>query len=133
VGHSLGGLVIKQVRSAPCHLSLSLLATNNKPSWQAVVDAAQGSYEHDKAILASCIGIFLFGVPHRGLNNENLLSLMKEKKSAPFVANLMEGSELLETLHVAFLRSYKAGLEECFIVSFYETKDTKTVTVSIAP
>ncbi|KAF8535303.1 P-loop containing nucleoside triphosphate hydrolase protein [Trichophaea hybrida] len=105
VGHSLGGLVIKQ----------------------ALVDAAQGSYQLDKAILNSCIGIFLFGVPNRGLNNENLLSLMKGKKSAPFVSNLMQGSELLQVLHTAFLRSYENILKSCFVVSFYEMEDTKTI------
>jgi len=79
--------------------------------------------------LDSCVGVFLFGVPNRGLNNENLLSLVKEKASAPIVVNLMESSELLQVLHVAFLRSYEIGLKSCFVVSFYETKDTKTVQV----
>ena len=92
-----------------------------------MVDAAQGSSPYDKAILNSCVGVFLFGVPNRGLNNENLLSLMKEKKSAPFVANLMQGSELLEVLHIAFLRSYENDMKSCFVASFYEMKDTKTI------
>jgi hypothetical protein len=92
-----------------------------------LVDAAQGSSQHDKAILNSCVGVFLFSAPNRGLNNENLLSLMKEKKSAPFVANLMQGSELLQVLHTAFLRSYEDGLKSCFVVSFYEMEDTKTI------
>ncbi|KAF8245681.1 TPR-like protein [Wilcoxina mikolae CBS 423.85] len=105
IGHSLGGLVIKQ----------------------ALVDAAQGRSENDRAILLSCVGLFLFGVPNRGLNNNNLLSLVKENKMAPFIHNLMEGSELLHTLHVAFLRSYKETLKSCYVVSFYETRDTKTV------
>jgi hypothetical protein len=92
-----------------------------------LVDAAQGSSQHDKAILNSCVGVFLFGVPNRGLNNENLFTLMKEKKSAPFVANLMQGSELLEVLHTAFLRNYEDSLKSCFVVSFYEMEDTKTI------
>lgn len=94
-----------------------------------MVYAAQGSSQNDKVILDSCVGVFLFGVPNRGLNNENLLSLVKEKASAPIVVNLMESSELLQVLHVAFLRSYEIGLKSCFVVSFYETKDTKTVQV----
>lgn len=95
-----------------------------------MVDAAQGRSQNDKAILSSCVGLCLFGVPNRGLNNENLLSLVKENKMAPFVHNLMEGSELLQALHVAFLRSYKDALKSCYVVSFYETRDTKTVEVS---
>ncbi|KAF8241213.1 hypothetical protein K440DRAFT_592033, partial [Wilcoxina mikolae CBS 423.85] len=105
IGHSLGGLVIKQ----------------------ALVDAAQGISENDKTILRSCVGLFLFGVPNRGLNNENLLSLVKDKRRAPFVHDLMEGSQLLRALYVAFQRSYKSNLKSCFIVSFFETQDTKTV------
>ncbi|KAF8534452.1 hypothetical protein BDD12DRAFT_895849 [Trichophaea hybrida] len=105
IGHSLGGLVIKQ----------------------ALVDAAQGNSENDKTILRSCVGLFLFGVPNRGLNNENLLSLVKDKRRAPFVHDLMEGSQLLHALYVAFQRSYKGSLKSCFVVSFFETQDTKTV------
>jgi hypothetical protein len=94
-----------------------------------LVEAAQSNSQNDQTILDSCVGIFLFGVPNRGLNNENMLSLVKEKKSAPFVVNLMEGSELLRSLHNGFLRSYEQRLKACFVVSFYETKDTNTVQV----
>ncbi|KAF8534212.1 hypothetical protein BDD12DRAFT_861595 [Trichophaea hybrida] len=113
VGHSLGGLVIKQVRL---------------PEW-ALVEAARsrevGSY--DKATLESCVGLFLFGVPNKGLNEKNLLSMVKGKQSAPFVANLMEESQLLDALHADFRDMYKKFLNSCYVVSFYEMKDTPTV------
>ncbi|KAF8247189.1 hypothetical protein K440DRAFT_629762 [Wilcoxina mikolae CBS 423.85] len=105
VGHSLGGLIIKQ----------------------ALVDAAEGNSPNDKAILDSCIGILLFGVPNRGLNNENMLSLVKGMKSAPFVHDLMEGSELLRRLDFSFERTYEEHLKSSPVVSFYEMKDTNTV------
>jgi len=94
---------------------------------QALVNAACSYALLNKAILHSCIGILMFGVLNRGLNNENLLSLTKDKKSAPFIVNLMEGSELLGALHRSFL---PAQMKSCFVVSFYKTKDTRTLTVS---
>ncbi|KAI5793179.1 hypothetical protein EDC01DRAFT_655496 [Geopyxis carbonaria] len=105
VGHSLGGLVIKQ----------------------ALVEAAQSSSKNVHTILESCIGVFLFGVPNKGLNNENLLSLAKGKNTADFVGSLKEGSELLRSLHAAFRCCYQDYLKACFVVSFYETEDTKSV------
>jgi hypothetical protein len=94
-----------------------------------LVEAAHSRSENDKAILRSCVSLFLFGVPNRGLNDENLLSLVVGTKMVPFVQSLMEGSELLRALHVAFLRSYKNVMRSCYVVSFYETRDTPTIQV----
>ncbi|KAA8899102.1 hypothetical protein FN846DRAFT_782513 [Sphaerosporella brunnea] len=105
VGHDLGGLIIKH----------------------ALVEAAQGSSEDDQAIMRCCVGIFLFGVPNRGLNNGYLLSLVKGRKNEALVQNLMESSALLNNLHIAFQRSYKSSLKYCFVASFFETRDTNTV------
>jgi hypothetical protein len=93
-----------------------------------LLEAAQSTSENDHAILRSCAGIFLFGVPNRGLNNENMLSLVKEAK-VPFVHNLMENSAILRDLHVNFLRAYEKHFKGCFVASFYETLDTPTVEV----
>jgi hypothetical protein len=96
-----------------------------------LVDAAQGSSENDQIILRSCVGLFLFGVPNRGLNDKNLLSLVKDMRNVPFVRNLKEGSEFLYNLHNTFLCGYRNSLKCCFVVSFFETQDTKTVEVSV--
>jgi len=96
-----------------------------------LVDAAEGS-EADQAILDSCIGLFFFGVSNGGYNNKNLLSLVKDQKNALFVHNLMENSDTLRTIYLIFLRNYKNILKSCFIVSFLETQDTKTVEVDIS-
>jgi len=74
--------------------------------------------------------MLLFGVPNRGLNNENMLSLVKGMKSAPFVHDLMEGSELLRTLDYRFERTHEEHLKSRLVVSFYEMKDTNTIVVS---
>lgn len=52
---------------------------------------------------------------------------MKGKESAPVVDDLMEGSALLNALNTAFLCSYQDSLKSCFVVSFYETMNTKPV------
>lgn len=110
IGHSLGGLVIKR----------------------ALVHAAQRKSDKDISLLQACVGLFLFGVPSGGLKSESLLSLVKGKRNALFVASLEEGSELLRTLHNDFMWSYGNGLKPCFIAAFFETKDTKTVLVDIS-
>ncbi len=97
---------------------------------QALVEAAQGRLENDHAILRACIGLLFFGVPNRGLNNENLETLVKNQRNAPFVAGLKEGSELLRMLHQGLSNTYKTTLTPCFVASFFETHDTNTVEVS---
>ncbi|KAA8894431.1 hypothetical protein FN846DRAFT_819409 [Sphaerosporella brunnea] len=103
IGHSLGGLIIKQ----------------------ALADALRSS-ESDQAILDSCVGIFFFGVPHRGLNNQNISTLVKGQRNSHFINDLREGSALLKEAHEHFLQ---LCLSDCQITSFYETRDTRAVVV----
>ncbi|KAF8541865.1 hypothetical protein BDD12DRAFT_730767 [Trichophaea hybrida] len=105
IGHSLGGLVIKQ----------------------ALADAKQGS-ENDCAILNSCAALLFFGVPNRGLNNNNMLSLVKGQKNEHLVNDLREGSSLLDLSYQSFLQNVGPGY--CRVVSFYETKDTRVIQLS---
>jgi hypothetical protein len=74
--------------------------------------------------LDSCVGIFFFGVPHRGLNNQNISTLVKGQRNSHFINDLREGSALLKEVHEHFLQ---LCLSDCQITSFYETKDTRTV------
>lgn len=97
---------------------------------QALVDAAEGRSIDDQAILRSCVGLLLFGVPNKGLNDENFLSLLKDNKNQSFVLGLEQESEQLRSLHTAFLSSCEKGLKKCIVISFFETKDTKTLEVS---
>lgn len=104
IGHSLGGLVIKQ----------------------ALVDArALRRSAKDQFILQSCTGICFFGVPHKGLNNNNLLSLVEGQQNAHLINDLREGSTLLHRLYRDFLEGFVN--HDCAVTSFYETQDTATV------
>jgi hypothetical protein len=94
---------------------------------QALAAAAQGSSDDDRAILQSCIGFFLFGVPNRGLNARNLKTLVRGQNNARLIEDLKEGSPLLLHIHHAFQNSFT--YKDCLIVSFFETKDSRTVKV----
>ena len=104
----------------------SLLIAHIARIEQALAEAGQDRSGPNLAILHSCVGIILFGVPNQGLRNENLLSLTRGKRSEPFVHNLGEGSELLEMIDVAFRRCYERDLDPCPIAYFFEARDTKT-------
>ncbi len=95
-----------------------------------MVEAALSAEESpSKPILESCVGLFLFGVPNKGLKEENLSSLLKGRKSAPFMTSLGERSELLELLRRQFHHTHDKHLKSCCVVSFFETKDSPTVKV----
>jgi hypothetical protein len=74
--------------------------------------------------LSSCAGLFFFGVPHRGLNIEDLRTLVQDEANTKFVDSIGEGSELLRLAHDEFVRVAEAELTHCQIASFYEIKDT---------
>jgi len=95
---------------------------------QSLADAARPeSRDSDKDILSSCVGLFFFGVPNRGLDLNSLRTLVRDQKNADFLGNLSEGSEFLKFAHDYFARAVETELEGCQIVSFYETKDTPSV------
>jgi len=66
-------------------------------------------------------------VPNRGLNIENIRTLVKHQRNAHFVEDLREGSALLNHTNRQFLRGF--SLQDCQITSFYETRDTRAVVV----
>jgi hypothetical protein len=96
---------------------------------QALAAAAQGHSEDDRLILQSCVGIFLFGVPNRGLDASNLETLVRKQKNAQLISDLKEGSPLLRHIDEAFRNSFI--YKDTIVISFFETKDTRTVNVFI--
>jgi hypothetical protein len=82
----------------------------------------------DHAIFASCTALLFFGVPNQGLNNQNLLSLVREQNNARLVQDLDINSPLLEIIHQNFTRVVeKIGF--CRVVSFYEALDSNSIEV----
>jgi hypothetical protein len=117
MGHSLGGLVIEQVRI--CRRLRRVLIP------QALVLA--GQVELYKDIDQSALGVIFFGTPHQGsshaklarglANFSNTIARMPEPVLLEF---LMQGSSGLKTLDEEFRKLLE--LRAYDIVSFYETK-----------
>lgn len=101
IGHSLGGLVVKQ----------------------ALVQASEGS-EDDLAVFNSCYAVMFFGVPNRGLDNIHLMSMVKGQPNEDLVRSLGVGSSFSKLLHESFIKRFTLDSE---IVCVYETKTTPTV------
>ncbi|PTB53172.1 hypothetical protein M431DRAFT_509509 [Trichoderma harzianum CBS 226.95] len=101
IGHSLGGLVVKQ----------------------ALVQASEGS-EDDLAVFRSCYAVMFFAVPNRGLDNLNLMSMVKGQPNEDLVRNLGVESPFLNHLHESFHRRFTLNSE---IICVFETKTTPTI------
>ncbi|TGJ85219.1 hypothetical protein E0Z10_g3540 [Xylaria hypoxylon] len=97
IGHSLGGLLIKE----------ALLHARKKPP-------------SDFSKL--CVGLVFFGVPHHGLRNEQLVSIVKGQPNESLVSDLVvnadaEPSTLLRRITSHFAESFKDRLR---IISIFE-------------
>ncbi|EXL92970.1 ankyrin repeat-containing domain protein [Fusarium oxysporum II5] len=102
IGHSLGGLVIKE--------TVRLL--KDEP------------LEPDLSLLNAVSGFAFFGVPHRGLAVECLVPLVKDNPNRALLESLNKNSSLLEHLQNEFGKISK--VRSLFIVSFYETERSPT-------
>ncbi|KAF5963252.1 ankyrin protein 3 [Fusarium bulbicola] len=79
---------------------------------------------HDFPILNAVSGFAFFGVPHRGLEVEFLVPLVKDNPNRALLESLNKNSSLLYHLQNAFGKISKArGLS---VVSFYETEKSPT-------
>ncbi|KAF3073926.1 hypothetical protein CFAM422_003506 [Trichoderma lentiforme] len=101
IGHSLGGLVVKQ----------------------ALVQASEGS-EDDLAVFRSCYAVMFFAVPNRGLDNKSLMSMVKGQPNEDLVRNLGVESSFSTLLHESFIKRFTLDSE---IICIFETKTTPTV------
>ncbi|KAI5779614.1 hypothetical protein EDC01DRAFT_671014 [Geopyxis carbonaria] len=98
IAHSLGGLVLKH----------------------ALAEASKGD-DKEKAIFQSCYAAFFFGVPNRGLENSQLITMAKGRK---LVDDLGADSQVLPYIDREFQRVFT--FTDAKIYSIYETKDTRS-------
>jgi hypothetical protein len=122
----MGGLVIKEVYTSV--IGIALIPFLNLTEPQALRRAAAGNSPDDKAILHSCVGLVMFGVPNRGLEGLNLQTLVHGQKNSKLISDLEEGSALLRHIDETFRNSFKYA--DCPIISCFETQDSPTVRVS---
>nr|RBQ86886.1 hypothetical protein FVER53263_13064 [Fusarium verticillioides] len=102
IGHSLGGLVIKET----------------------VRILKEESLGPDLSILNAVSGFAFFGVPHRGLEVKCLVPLVKDNPNRALLESLNKNSSLLEHLQNEFGKISKA--RNLSVVSFYETEKSPT-------
>ncbi|KAK1712736.1 hypothetical protein BDP67DRAFT_516742 [Colletotrichum lupini] len=102
IGHSLGGLVIKET----------------------IVRMKEEIHEAHASILDSISGFIFFGVPHQGLAIESLVPLVKNQPNRSLLESLNRNSALLQRLDKEFNNVISARRPS--IVSFYETEKSPT-------
>ncbi|UKZ79092.1 hypothetical protein TrVFT333_006842 [Trichoderma virens FT-333] len=102
MGHSLGGLVVKE----------------------AIAEAFEGS-EDDQAIFRSCYALMLFAVPNRGLDNSNLMYMVRGQPNEDLVKDLKQSSRFLNMLGQRFNKYFT--LDDSKIICIYETRMIPTI------
>ncbi|KIW72762.1 hypothetical protein PV04_00937 [Phialophora macrospora] len=101
IGHSLGGLVIKE----------------------AIIQMSQGD-ETDKAHVDAILGCLFFGVPNRGMNISSLIPIVGEMPNRALLDALGEDSEVLMKQARDFREALPSIRQKIF--SFYETMESPT-------
>ena len=107
LGHSLGGLIMKQ----------------------AIVILSKSGLEEDRILHKSTCGLVCFGVPHSGMNVESLILMAGE--SAPnraLIKSLEVDSPVLQTLSEAFLQA-AGGKGDLEVHCHFETVRSPTAMV----
>ncbi|KAJ3580460.1 hypothetical protein NPX13_g110 [Xylaria arbuscula] len=103
IGHSLGGLLIKQ----------------------ALKLASSSDDEFDQDIYQSCVGLFMFGVPNKGLENQALLDMTDGQKNETFTRDLGVNSQYLPELEVDFSAAIRR--QAISVIAICELEDTQSV------
>ncbi|ETS75921.1 hypothetical protein PFICI_12865 [Pestalotiopsis fici W106-1] len=102
IGHSLGGLVIKE----------------------AMTNLHEAMNKQSASILHSVSGFCFFGVPHQGMAIESLVPLVMNNPNRSLLESLNKNSALLQSLERDFSNLFVATKPEIF--SFYETEKSPT-------
>jgi protein SERAC1 len=113
IGHSMGGLVIKQAI--------------NEMAWGHTQDSPEGK------LLRSLGGILFFGVPHDGMETSSLVNMIDDLAPNRALLDVLdvEGSQVLRFLSRTFARTLSAmssfaAIGQVEVFSFYETKMSPT-------
>jgi hypothetical protein len=129
VAHSLGGIVVKQVRSLEMHdgqcptdSPQALLQARLEPRYKSICDAT--------------LGILFFGTPHRGSDKAvygkvlaNVAQTLVHRPSSRLVSALQTNSDVLLRL----TSDFRHQLPRYQIVSFYEQRPMKMFSSLASP
>ena len=135
IGHSLGGLLIKEVCSTR---GLKLTDVQINGLTQALALAISNREDTESLnLFRSAYGLIFFGVPNLGLRNEQLRGMVDGQPNEQLVHDLqvMENSEptpFLRELGQKFIGACKEQKPEFKIISYYEQRMSPTVEVSVS-
>ncbi|KAK5995239.1 Serine/threonine-protein phosphatase 6 regulatory ankyrin repeat subunit B [Cladobotryum mycophilum] len=102
IGHSLGGLVIKE----------------------AMVKLTEEMDEEDAPILDCVSGFLFFGVPHQGMAIHSIVPLVQDNPNRSLLESLSTNSALLPRLEKEFNTAFSVRCPR--IIAFYETESSPT-------
>ncbi|KAH7051368.1 hypothetical protein B0J12DRAFT_84762 [Macrophomina phaseolina] len=109
LGHSLGGLVLEQ----------------------AIIDLSsplpQIFIRRSVSLLHRIKGILLFGVPHKGMSTEALITVVQGQPNRDLIGSLNIDSPLLQ-LQLREFKKVRAKMRRATVVAFFETEETPTIT-----
>lgn len=118
LGHSLGGIVIKEVDAFTIFFLVFLLI------WiQAMIKMPKGD-EQDQSTFNSIAGLLFFGVPSQGMKIQSLVTMVGEDRTRFLLETLAPSSRWTQEQSERF-REIRP--EDISIATFYETKESPTV------
>lgn len=102
VGHSLGGIVVKQ----------------------AINDMCSSDFDHERLHFAAIRGIVFFGVPNQGMDIHSLIPMVGNQPNRGLLQDLAHNSSALRIQAQQFSTSLRDL--RCEVLSFYETQESPT-------
>lgn len=122
IGHSLGGLIIKQV-SIPSYRDCSLLLTGTK---QSLITMSRSKILNDQRLFRSIYGVMFFGTPHDGMDISSLIPMVGDGPNRFLIESMSRmNSQILSIQQRDFHKALGSeGDSEVFC--FYETVESPT-------
>ncbi|PTB68134.1 hypothetical protein BBK36DRAFT_1114998 [Trichoderma citrinoviride] len=124
IGHSLGGLIIKQVRDAN-KLSPLLPAINSHAN-KSLITMSRSQIVDDQRLFRSIYGVVFFGTPHDGMDISSLIPMVGDGPNRFLIESMNRmNSQILSIQQRDFHRALGSeGDSEVFC--FYETVESPT-------
>lgn len=125
IGHSMGGLVIKEVNK----INVLLPSKGNADAWdhQALIILSQSRIESASRLFRATRGLAFFGVPHAGMKVESIRAMAGNSPNLPLIDSLSgENSHFLTQQLPRFNKLLDSGNPKIETIYFYETLESPT-------
>ena len=135
IGHSLGGLLIKEVCCTGCPRLAGIQANGLTQALALAISDHENTGSLD--FFKSTYGLLFFGVPNLGLRHEQLREMVNGQPNEQLVHDLQvtENSEptpFLRELGRKFIGACKEQKPGFEIISYYEQRESSTLQVCVS-